>query len=213
MTAIETHPGEANARAPWAPGGAFARPLAMPSPSDRSDRTSPDAAARFRRMADDHFAIVWRFLRGLGVPSSAADDAAQQVFVAAARRIDDIVPGSERAFLFATARGVARNARRATARRREVQDDDALALLHDEASDPEAALASGQARALLDRLLAEIGDDAREVFVLFELEGMTMAAIAESLGLPPGTVASRLRRAREEFESATKRFRARGEGR
>jgi DNA-directed RNA polymerase specialized sigma24 family protein len=37
---------------------------------------------------------------------------------------------------------------------------------------------------------------------------MTMAAIAETLGLPPGTVASRLRRAREEFHAASKRFQA-----
>jgi RNA polymerase sigma-70 factor (ECF subfamily) len=39
------------------------------------------------------------------------------------------------------------------------------------------------------------------VFVLFELEEMTMAAIAETLQIPPGTVASRLRRARERFEA------------
>jgi RNA polymerase sigma-70 factor (ECF subfamily) len=40
----------------------------------------------------------------------------------------------------------------------------------------------------------------RAVFVLYELEDFTMAEIARTLELPPGTVASRLRRARETFE-------------
>jgi len=178
------------------------------APSSRR-AMSPEAAARFRRLVDEHFAVVWRFLRGLGVPSAGVDDAAQHVFLTASQRIGDINVGSERAFLFATARGVAANARRTAARSREVHDDDALALLRDEGADPETALASGQARALLYRLLAELDDDAREVFVLFELEGLATATIAADLGLPAGTVASRLRRAREGFEAATKRFRAR----
>jgi RNA polymerase sigma-70 factor (ECF subfamily) len=66
---------------------------------------------------------------------------------------------------------------------------------------------------VLDGLLASLSDDAREVFVLFELEAMSTAGIAQALSLPMGTVASRLRRAREEFDAATKRFRARGGGR
>jgi RNA polymerase sigma-70 factor (ECF subfamily) len=47
------------------------------------------------------------------------------------------------------------------------------------------------------------------VFVLFELEGMTMAEIATSLDVPPGTVASRLRRARELFAAAVSRIESR----
>jgi len=41
------------------------------------------------------------------MPTASADDAAQQVFLVAARRIDDIADGSERSFLLSTARGVA----------------------------------------------------------------------------------------------------------
>ena len=50
-------------------------------------------------------------------------------------------------------------------------------------------------------MLAELPLELRAVFVLYELEQMTMAEIAESLALPPGTVASRLRRARSSFEA------------
>jgi RNA polymerase sigma-70 factor (ECF subfamily) len=45
--------------------------------------------------------------------------------------------------------------------------------------------------------------------VLFEIEGLTMAEIAEALGIPPGTVASRLRRARAALEDLVSRAKAR----
>jgi RNA polymerase sigma-70 factor (ECF subfamily) len=171
-------------------------------------RATPEAAARFRRMVDVEFSVVWRFLRGLGVAAAGVDDAAQQVFLVAAKRIDAIAVGSERAFLLATARGVAANVRRGQARNREVLDDSAIAHQRDDRADPEQAAASKQARALLDSFLEGLDEDVRVVFVLFELEGMTMAAIAHTLDLPAGTVASRLRRAREDFHAATKRLQA-----
>ena len=49
----------------------------------------------------------------------------------------------------------------------------------------------------------------RSVFVLFELEGFSGPEIAETLALPAGTVASRLRKAREMFHAALVRERAR----
>jgi RNA polymerase sigma-70 factor, ECF subfamily len=167
-----------------------------------------EAAARFRRIVDTEFGLVWRFLRGLGVPVAGVDDAAQQVFLVAAQRLDDIAPGSERAFLLATARGVAANARRAQSRNREVLDERVLAEHTDDRANPEQAAAATQARQLLATFLDGLPEDARTVFVLFELEGMTMAAIAQTLELAPGTVASRLRRARDEFHAAAKRFQA-----
>jgi RNA polymerase sigma-70 factor, ECF subfamily len=180
----------------------------MASSSGSGSALSAAATTRFRRLVDDDFALVWRFLRGLGVPLAGVDDAAQQVFWVTAQRLDGIVAGSERAFLLSTARGVAANARRAHTRSREVLDEELLADRTDDRANPEEAAATKQARRLLDAFLEELPEDTRTVFVLFELEGMTMAAIAETLELPPGTVASRLRRGREEFQAATKRFQA-----
>jgi RNA polymerase sigma-70 factor (ECF subfamily) len=65
-----------------------------------------------------------------------------------------------------------------------------------------------RARELLDRLLAEMDPDLTAVLVLFEIEGLTMAEIAEALDVPPGTVASRLRRARAELEDRVSRAKA-----
>jgi RNA polymerase sigma-70 factor (ECF subfamily) len=48
----------------------------------------------------------------------------------------------------------------------------------------------------------------RAVFTLYEIEEMTMIEIAQVLDLPQGTVASRLRRAREQFEARVDRLQA-----
>jgi RNA polymerase sigma-70 factor, ECF subfamily len=66
--------------------------------------------------------------------------------------------------------------------------------------DPEALVEAKQRRARLERALDELPEEQRAVFVLFEVEGMSRREIAELLELPAGTVASRLRRAREHFE-------------
>jgi len=168
----------------------------------------PDAARRFRSLVDAEFGFIWRSLRGLGIPAHSVDDAAQHVFWIAAQKLDVIAVGSERAFLFSTALGVSANARRALKRRREVPDEDTLGAQLDETPDAEALVAMKEERALLDRVLDLMPDDLRTVFVLFVLEGTTTPEISQLLGLPSGTVASRLRRAREAFHDLAKRIQA-----
>lgn len=183
--------------------GAIAESLApLPRPVEaRSSSRSRDA--RLREIVEGHFEFIWRTLRGLGVPASSVDDATQQVFWTASRKLDSIAVGSERAFLFATAKGVASNVRRSCARNREDADESALESQIDASADPEQAVASRQARELLERVLERMPEELRVAFVLFELEGTTMAAMSELLSVPMGTVASRLRRAREWFDRAT----------
>src|SRR4051812_6204799 len=82
----------------------------------RPEALTDAASTRFRALVEQHFDFIWRSLRGLGVPSSAVDDAAQHVFCVASEKLGAIAAGSERAFLFKTALGVAANARRAIGR-------------------------------------------------------------------------------------------------
>ncbi len=160
-------------------------------------------------MFDQHYDVVWRSLRRFGVASDEVDDAAQEVFIVAARRLDDIEIGKERSFLFSTAMRVASDARRARARRRTTADgSEALAEVKDPCPTADVLSDRLRARELLDQVLDTMSEDQRSVFVLFELEGMTMAAIAEDLDLPSGTVASRLRRAREHYQRQVDRLRA-----
>jgi RNA polymerase sigma-70 factor (ECF subfamily) len=137
------------------------------------------------------------------------DDAAQHVFWIASQKLDSIAIGAERAFLFSTALRVAANARRAEARNREVLDEEALDDCVDETPGADKLVEMKQERALLDRVLECMPDDLRVVFVLFMLEGVSVSAISELLGIPQGTVASRLRRAREAFHDIAKRVQAR----
>jgi RNA polymerase sigma-70 factor (ECF subfamily) len=182
--------------------------LPLPSAEEAPQRVAiPEV--RFRKLVDAHFDFIWRSLRGLGVPAHSVDDAAQQVFLIAAQKLQNIAVGSERAFLFSTALGVSANARRARSRNREVLDEEALKAQVDASPSGEKLVEMRERRALLDEVLASMADDLRAVFVLFVLEGTSAPEIAELLDLAPGTVASRLRRARESFHTISKRLQAR----
>lgn len=164
------------------------------------------SSARLRRAMSEHFEVVWRCLRRLGVAAPSLDDAAQQVMVVLARRIDEVHEGAERAFMIATATRVAADFRKKQTRSREVADSEGLEARASLAPSVDELIDRGRARDLLDLALAELPAELRTIFVLFELEELTMASIAEMLALPPGTVASRLRRGRESFESTVARL-------
>jgi len=182
------------------------RPPAVASPSEPSERPSSDD--RLRELVDAYFEFIWRSLRRLGVPLSDTDDATQEVFMVASRRLGDITPGSERSFLFGTALRVASTQRRSAERRRE-QPDGTLEDWVDSKPGPDALTEQRRARRMLDEILDGLELDVRTVFVLFELEELTAPEISELLGIPLGTVASRLRRARDDFRSELVRRRAR----
>jgi RNA polymerase sigma-70 factor, ECF subfamily len=180
------------------PSGAMVSEAArLPLGVPRASTTTDDSVDRLAAIFHQHYDFVWRSVRRLGVPPDGVDDAAQEVFVVVSRRLDAIERGKEKAFLFGTAMRVAADARRARARRR--QSPDEAPEPADASPAPDELVDRKRARELLDELVAQLPDDTRPVFVLFELEGMTMAEIAAVLELAPGTVASRLRRAREVF--------------
>lgn len=166
-------------------------------------------AARIKSIVVDHHTFVWRSLVRLGVPRADAEDALQQVFMVTARRIDDISSGSERSFLYGVCLRVASRARRTFARRREIVGDDCCPERVDQGARPDEALDRARAKALLDDILSTMPLELRAVFTLFELEQLTMSEIATIVGVPQGTVASRLRRARELFVEQRKRVEAR----
>jgi RNA polymerase sigma-70 factor (ECF subfamily) len=180
-----------------------ATPLPLPRDMAADQAADPAATRRLEALFAAHFDFVWRSLRRLGVADSGVDDATQEVFLVAQRKLAAIEAGKEKAFLFGTALRVASDLRRSQRRRPSAEaESDRPDTSHppiDELVDRK------RARELLDEIVAELPEDARPVFVLFELEGMTMAEIATCLDLKPGTVASRLRRAREMFTAALAR--------
>ena len=173
-----------------------------------SDQKMSIDSARLTRVAQEHLDFVWRCLRRFGVPAADADDAAQQVFLVAADKLSDVPVERERAFLFATAARIAANARRSIRRRQSAYDN--LSQAPEEPSVSQDELSDQlRARALLDQVMADMPEDLREVFVLFEIEEISIQDIATTLEIPIGTVGSRLRRARQAFQQAVTRHRAR----
>jgi RNA polymerase sigma-70 factor (ECF subfamily) len=165
------------------------------------------AVSRARAMVDAHFERIWQSLRRLGLSDDDADDAVQQVFSIAARKMDVIEVGGELPYLLGIAVRVAAEAHRSRARRREVpEDDDRIACAPADSPLPDELLDQKRARVLLDEVLRSMPMDLRVVFVFFEIDGMSAPEIARVLGIPVGTVASRLRRAREHFHGRVERM-------
>ncbi len=175
--------------------------------AERPAHPEPDPQRRFAAMVANHHGKVWRSLRRLGVWESDADDATQQVFMVAHRRLAEIPPENEQAFLLQTALRVASEFRRSRKRRREDETGE-IPVLADTAASPEEAAERMRARALLDRVLEAMPMDLRNVFVLFELDELSTPEVAQVLRIPRGTVASRLRRAREVFRENVSRMTA-----
>jgi len=177
----------------------------------RDGQVAGSTQVRLRTIAEANYDFIWRLLRRLGVSADATDDATQEVFMVAMRRVEDIQTGAERSFLFGVALRVASDRRRAQARCREVATD-VEPEGRASAPGPDELTDQRRAREALDGLLAAMPEDLRVVFVLHELEGMTTGQIADLAGIPVGTAASRLRRARDEFRQLVQRFRAKRDG-
>jgi RNA polymerase sigma-70 factor (ECF subfamily) len=174
---------------------------------------SPDAALRAsRRDALDldaifraHANFIWLSLQRLGVQHADLDDVAQDVFVIVHRRLDRFDGSSLlTTWLFGICLRVAANYRR---KRRflllptGIIDDAALA------TDPHQDLARREAQRHLERILARMDVAKRAVFVMFEWEGISCDEIARTMGVPVGTVFSRLHAARREFNKTLARSR------
>ncbi|AKU99098.1 RNA polymerase sigma factor RpoE [Labilithrix luteola] len=165
-------------------------------------------SSTFREGAEVVSGSVWRCLRRFGVPSSDVDDCFQSVLLQLHGRWEMLgrLPVEElRRYACCVAIGVARGAARKRGRTElisEVPDDLAAP------GTPESLAERQEELAQLDAVLATLSDERREVFVLYELEGLTGPEIASHLGLPVGTVASRLRRARADFNAAVARISA-----
>jgi len=166
--------------------------------------------AEFEALYREHFRFVWRIVRRLGTDPQLVDDVVQDVFLVVHRRLGDFQGrSSAKTWLYGIVRRVVADHRR-TQRRKPGLDTpgpaegDLDAMTSGEQS-PQASVEQAERVRLLHRLLAELDDDKREVFVLSELEGLTMAEIAEALDVNPNTISSRLRAARREFEAALDR--------
>ena len=159
--------------------------------------TTPSQDQRLLQLFEQHYEFVWRSLRRLGIPAANVEDGAQRVFMILSTKLSMVEPGREVSFLYGTARRVASDMRETARLEQGRRDDLDPELASEPFEQPDALLERKQARQQLDHILDELDFDLRSVFVLFELEGFRTGEVADMLALPQGTVASRLRKARE----------------
>ena len=157
-------------------------------------------------MLQTHFSSVWRVGRRMGLTEAQAEENAQEAFVLAAQRMSSIADGKERAYLLGAALRLANNTRRRLSHRLELAaGDDTMRKAVDDRPNAESILQKKQQCDLVDRTLEAMPGILGEVFMLYEIEELTLGEIAVVLEIPAGTAASRLRRAREEFSIQVQR--------
>lgn len=167
------------------------------------------SAERYAALFRGHYERVVRWLCVLGIATADVDDVAQEVFVIAHRKLDQLLPDASTAgWLMGIARNVAATHRRTRGRSR---TRDRQAAPPTDAPDPEVSVLHGEATKILQTFLEGLPDEQRLVFVLFEIDGVGAAEVAQTLGIPFNTVHSRVRLIREKLNRLVARHRAANE--
>jgi len=151
-----------------------------------------------RELFEEHAEFVCRSLRRLGVLEADLDDTLQEVFlVVHKRRATYRDLGRARSWLYSICTRVVKAQRRRRIRRREnLVSEPPLVQV---AASQEQRVETSQALVLGNQLLGLLTEDQRAVFVLYEVEDMSMSEVARALGCPLQTAYSRLHAARKRI--------------
>jgi RNA polymerase sigma-70 factor (ECF subfamily) len=176
-------------------------------------RVPPEVTVtRFEPIYEEYFDFVWSSVCRLGVSPAAMDDVVQEVFIVIHSRLHTLEnPEALRSWIY----GIVRRTVSSHHRSRRVR----VALEATLATEPDApwpptpsdlAEQSDEVK-LLWNLLAVLDVPKREVFMMVELDELTVPEVANILQIPLNTAYSRLRAAREAFEEALARHPAQRE--
>ena len=171
-----------------------------------------DKARRFRDAALPHLNDVYTLARYLLHDTSDAEDAVQECYLRALRHFDTFRGPAIKPWLFAILRNVCRSefARRSGGLRCVDQDVDevdkdggaASPLWQEPQASPEAEVLQQRDAETIRRFVAELPQPFREAIVLREINDLSYREIADVIGIPVGTVMSRLARARSLLRKA-----------
>ena len=167
---------------------------------------SPEARLRlFEEVILPHLNAAYNLARWLTRNQHDAEDVVQEAFLRAFRFFDSYQGGDGKAWVLEVVRNTC-----FTLHRREKRN--ATSIVFDEAAytpavsppNPEEALVNAGNQTILQNCIEGLPPEFREVLVMRELEEMSYRQIADVAGLPPGTVMSRLSRARKRLEECAK---------
>jgi RNA polymerase sigma-70 factor (ECF subfamily) len=185
-------------------------PSALPLRLDVRQADEEADSLHLSTLHAEHADFVWLSLQRLGVRDADVEDLLQEVFVIVHRRLATF-DGSSRmtTWLFGICLRVAAGYRRRAHVRRERATDAVPEQATGEEASPESAAATGEARERLRAVLDGMDLEERALFAMFEIDELPCQEIAEVLGVPVGTVYSRLHAARKSFHKSLERFEAR----
>jgi RNA polymerase sigma-70 factor (ECF subfamily) len=188
-----------------------------------SERAADDGAAASAKL--DLAAVyaaqkgfVWLTLQRMGIRRPDLEDVFQDVFVIVHKRLHTYNPDAKlTAWLYGIClRSVARHRRRAFRRHEKIEGVDADVALpgaeswHAQTESPDESLRRREREAALHALLDTLDPEHRVVVTMFEIEDQSCADIADLIGVPVGTVHSRLHNARRKLAQAAERRRLQG---
>lgn len=182
--------------------------------ADRSHLSLAEVSP-FEQLYWQYFDFVWSSVRRLGVSPDAADDVVQEIFIVIHSRLHTLEkPEALRSWIYGVVRRTVSDHHRS--QRSKETSGVMLAAEPDSRQRPptpaDLAEQNDQVK-LLWSLLAELDEPKREVFMMVELDELTVPEAAEILAVPLNTAYSRLRAARQAFEEALARRTARLHGR
>ena len=163
------------------------------------------ALGTFRQIFEENLGYAWRALRHMGVPEGDLDDVCQEVFLIVDRKLEDC---RERAALRAWIYGICWHLAKNHARRAHLRHETLCADVPEVSCEApqESGLARAESYDRLRAMLDGLDEDKRVVFVLRELEELSMRQVAQAVGCPLFTAYSRLRAARAALRAACREF-------
>jgi RNA polymerase sigma-70 factor, ECF subfamily len=158
----------------------------------------------FEQIVDSHSGALRRRAARLAGRTEEAEDLVQETSLRAWRSFHTFTPGTNSgAWLFRILRNTFIDARRAAARAVRTTDEPDVGDHTGVAPDtPETPIEARLIEATLQRALATVPDRFRPCVILVDLRGWSYGEVAHSLGIPRGTVMSRLHRARAAMRRA-----------
>ncbi len=177
-----------------------------PHPATLADPVEPDAALTFDRIYEDYRSRILRYLTGLVGPADA-EDLTQLVFIKVSAALSDFRgDASLGTWIYRIARNAALDWRRTVSRSSGSTDDIAMAEYaealvddHESTHAPDEALIRHDMQQCLGRVVQDLPEGYRDVVTLRDVDGLSNADVAETLGLSLATVKIRLHRARGQL--------------
>lgn len=169
----------------------------------------------FNQLVQDHEAQVFRLVFRMLGSREEAEDMTQEVFVQVFRSIEKFRGDAQiGTWIYRIAMNLTRNRNKYLARRHQKshaeldqsdpkdQENEARGRISGETSRPDTDALGNEMERIVVACLGTLDDEHREILVLRDIEALSYEEVGEITGLPPGTVKSRLHRARSLLREA-----------